>query len=243
MADRRADEVFQRIGTAIARGDVAPGDTLPIEAALMEAHDAGRSTIREAVRSLSDLGMVRTGARRGTVVRPRAEWKLLNRPLLDWLLDSPAHRDATLAGITELRRTVEPAAAEKAAQRATRREIIALETACLAMEEAAARNDPAAAVLADQAFHRALLAATGNPVLGALGAVLDGALAAFLAATAVHMDRYRANLPNHLAVLAAVRRGDPAAARAAMDAMITYTDDQLRAADAAAAQTGADDVP
>src|SRR5690606_4825801 len=79
--DRRSRGVVTSSGTERARrtlaylrrkittGEWAVGTRIPIEPELAETLGVGRSTIREAVRSLASIGMLETLPGRGTFVR------------------------------------------------------------------------------------------------------------------------------------------------------------------------------
>ena len=81
--EKRADEVLDWLGTAIARGDYPVGQTIPTEPELMELCDVGRSTVREAIRVLGSLGVVETALRRGTVVTVLLPAFRLRQPNVD----------------------------------------------------------------------------------------------------------------------------------------------------------------
>jgi GntR family transcriptional regulator len=64
----RYQEIMRAISDDIASGRVAVGDRLPTEEELGVLYDAGRHTIREAIRGLVELGMVERRPRVGTRV-------------------------------------------------------------------------------------------------------------------------------------------------------------------------------
>jgi GntR family galactonate operon transcriptional repressor len=174
--------------------------------------------VREAVKILAAKGLVSVGPRHGTRVRPLSEWNFLDRDVLAWTGTGPMARELLLA-LEETRRVVEPAAAALAAQRATPAERTGLRAAYAYM--VAAQADPGAATQADKAFHIAILHATHNPVLGGFRTGLEAILDAVFA---VAIPALTPNLPNHEAVLEAIERGDPAAARAAMERLLDVTE-------------------
>ncbi len=223
-----ADGVLDRIGSAIASERYPAGSAIPTEAELMESLGVGRSSVREAIRVLASLGMVETAPRRGTIVAPRAEWNMLNRDVMRWMMGSELHKQDLLGAINEARRIFEPASAGLAARKASRMQIIAIETAYAEMEDAATRGDPDAAIQADRNFHLAVQRATSNPILGAFDAALDVILGLLFSVTANHMDNFRANLGNHLGVLEAIRRKDPQAAEQAMIDTIEFTTRKMK---------------
>lgn len=64
----RYQEIMRTISEDISSGRVGVGDRLPTEGELCALHNAGRHTIREAIRGLVDLGMVERRPRVGTRV-------------------------------------------------------------------------------------------------------------------------------------------------------------------------------
>ncbi len=66
-----ADDVASRLQQKIQDGDFAIGEKLPTEPELMAVFGVGRSTIREAVRNLSNAGLVRVQQGLGTFVEQK----------------------------------------------------------------------------------------------------------------------------------------------------------------------------
>ena len=99
-------------------GERAPGDALPNEDDLASRFGVSRSSVREAVKTLSAKGLIESRQRVGARVRARADWHMLDPDLLAWHPD--IRRDRPLvASLLEARRIIEPAAAELAAERAS----------------------------------------------------------------------------------------------------------------------------
>lgn len=235
MADkgriRRSDSILDYLGLAIASGQIAEGDLIPTEAELMDQFQVGRSSVREAIAALVGHGMLTASPRRGTVVNERLRWNTLNRDVLRWLMQDQASKPEILEAIDEARRIFEPASAALVAVRATRIQLIEIETAYVQMEEAARLGDVEAAILADRAFHHAILKATGNPILEAFESALDTVLGLLFSVAANHMENFRANLGNHLDILEAIRRRDAEGAELAMRKTINFTSDKLKNAE------------
>lgn len=195
----------------IMSGRLAEGATLDI-AALQEEFDVSLTVLREALKVLAAKGMVDARPKRGTFVRPRADWSLLDADVLRWQFARQA-RPSLFEDLHELRGIVEPGAASLAAARATDEDIAALDAALATMAEAGA--DPAAAVTADLAFHRALLAATHNELLLRMEIVIETGLAE--RDRMVHGAQGSTDpVPSHKAVVEAIRRHNPAQAAQAM---------------------------
>src|SRR5918996_3378534 len=199
-------QIVHAIGLQILSGEIQPGEVLPLDSAL----PASRTVLREAIKVLAAKGLVESRPKTGTRVRPRQSWNLLDPDVLAWQREG-APSALFLRKLTEVRQIVEPAAAELAAQRATAREVAVMEEAFSDMESAlAARElDYERFDLADMRFHRAILQACHNDLLEQMSAVVVGALLVSFQATSRLSGRARASLPNHRAILEAIRGQEP----------------------------------
>ncbi|MGH3098078.1 MAG: FadR/GntR family transcriptional regulator [Streptosporangiales bacterium] len=197
----------------IINGDLAPGTVLdPRE--LEREYDASRTVIREALRVLSAKGLVDARPKRGTFIRPREDWNLLDPDVLRWQYEQ---REDTgfLDNLAEVRAIVEPAGARLAARRRTDGDLEAMRES---LEESAAA-DSSGIVAADLRFHRALLFSTHNELLQRMELVIETGLRA--RDLLVHgQESWADSLPAHRRVLDAVEDGDEAAAEAAMNALL-----------------------
>jgi GntR family transcriptional regulator, galactonate operon transcriptional repressor len=206
-------QTVEIIARRILAGEIAAGATLNI-AALQEELDVSLTALREALKVLSAKGIVDARQRRGTFVRPRADWNLLDGDVIRWqFAEGPDPR--LLDQLHEVRSIIEPAAARLAASRATDADLVALDAALNAM--AAADGRPSAAVAADLRFHNALLTATHNELLEHMEVVIETGLAE--RDRLVHgggIDPHDDPVPSHRAVVDAIRARDEAAAEGAM---------------------------
>ena len=155
--------VVDILGQRIAAGHYAEGETLPIEQELADSLDVGRNALREAVKVLSGKGLIKTAPRAGTRIRPRQDWNLLDPDVLKWHADPDTATRTFMLDLIEMRRIIEPKAAELAAVRATRDDVAAILSA---YEKMAARDaDQETRIAADIDFHSAILKASHNEVL------------------------------------------------------------------------------
>ncbi len=217
--------VVDELGRRIVGGAWAPGDALPVEDALAAGIGVSRGLLREAVKALVAKGMLHVRPRTGTRVLPPEHWNHLDRDVLRWKQAGDAA--ALLRDTGELRRIVEPEAARLAAERAGPDDVQALYASLAAMEAAAANPDRSGYVEADIAFHRALLDASGNRLLGSLGRAVDIALEHSFVVSTRTPGAVEASLPGHRAVVQAVESGDPAAAAAAVLAIIEAAEREI----------------
>jgi GntR family transcriptional regulator, transcriptional repressor for pyruvate dehydrogenase complex len=157
------EEVVTRLRELIESDRFVAGDRLPSERSLSEALRVGRSTIREALRTLEALGLIELRQGRGAFVSAkslRADGEL---PFADW----PRGYRWRIADVIEARVEIERGAAALAARRRSTRDLERMQAALDGFTEATARGDLSALVLADVAFHDAV-AESANPVLASM---------------------------------------------------------------------------
>ena len=216
------------LGVAIVTGRYKPGDTLPGEVAFSQQMKVSRSAYREAIRILAAKGLVASRPKAGTRVSPYQRWNLLDPEVLAWMFEAEPPK-GFVRDLFELRLVVEPAAAEFAAQRRAGRELARMGHALEEMEKYGL--DTAEGRAADQAFHGAILEATRNATLVALG----GTIGAAVSWTTIFKQRKRKlprdPIPDHRRVYDAIANADPAAARAAMHDLVrmAFEDTEMQA--------------
>lgn len=218
-------EVVRRLGLRIVRGDHAHGDIIDIEA-LESEFSVSKTVIREALRVLGAKGLVDSRPKRGTFVRERAAWDLLDSDVMQWRREAHLDADQLLSDLSELRDTIEPAAAKLAAARHTAEDLDALWAAFEAF--ATAGDDVARLIAADLDFHRLLLQATHNELFVRLDVVITHALEARNRIQHHPEARWMDPVPDHRAVLEAVAARDPEAAERAMKHALRESDEDLR---------------
>jgi GntR family transcriptional regulator, galactonate operon transcriptional repressor len=207
------------LASRILSGEIPEGATLDLMA-LREELDVSLTALREALKVLSAKGLVDARQKRGTFVRPRAFWNMLDVDVMRWRSAGPPDMDL-LGNLTEVRSVVEPAAARMAAERATEADLEALASALGRMA------DPAEdAVQADLDFHRALFGATHNQLLIEMQRVLANGLA--MRDKVVHGAEHADDpVPSHKLVLERIRASDAVGAEAAMRALLDKADEDF----------------
>jgi GntR family transcriptional repressor for pyruvate dehydrogenase complex len=179
-----AEQVAMQIAAMVQNGRWKPGDKLPPESYLCASLGVGRSSLREALKSLAFIGMVRMRAGDGTYVA-EPPTGVLDRILAKGLLKS--ERD--LADVCETRMVLETEMAGLAAERATPEDVQLMETVILAGGEilsAASRTTPQTGCAptstrqgyseVDLKFHLAVAHACHNKLLERLLADIRGLL-------------------------------------------------------------------
>jgi GntR family galactonate operon transcriptional repressor len=171
--ERLSEKVAGSIGRRIVSGAYQPGQTLPTEPKIQREFGVSRTAVREAVRLLSAKGLTVSRPKIGTRVRPTVDWNMLDPDVLRWQLDEHPTKEF-IQSLFEMREIIEPAAASRAAERATEVEIAALGAAMDGIQNEE-RGSPAQ-IQADIAFHMTILEASRNPMLRSVGAMIKSAL-------------------------------------------------------------------
>ncbi len=120
---RLYEEVAEQIKQSIFDGQFQPGDRLPSERELCQIFNVGRPAVREALRTLSVMGLVdvQTG-RRGSTVKNYDinEYVEAMRQQLVWLIRV---EEKTIVDLWEFRRFIELGIAQLAARNATQEDL------------------------------------------------------------------------------------------------------------------------
>jgi GntR family transcriptional repressor for pyruvate dehydrogenase complex len=173
---RVTDDAITSIRHMILTGELAPGDRLPPEADLAANLGLSRTSLREAVRALTVLGVIDTRQGDGSYITGLGPELLLGA--LGLAVD--LQREEAIPDLIAVRRILEPAATALAATRVTAvdlEEIRSYIRADLDYEQVGEYIE------LDWEFHHAIACAAGNPLLSVL---LDG-----LAAPTVRMRVWR----------------------------------------------------
>ena len=217
---RLRQQVEGQLRTAIVSKQVSEGERLPSEAELAEQFSVSRSTIREALRSLTASGLIvkSPGAGGGSFVR-----KLDIHTFGEMLSESVALfvdlGNAHASEVAALRDLLEIPAARLAAENRTSEDVALLFEIVQAQKEITS-DDPAVPNL-DIRFHTAIAAAGRNRVLNAFVFALHA-----VNQPVTHIDLTpeigRKTVAQHLQVVRAIEAGDPAAAEAAIRKHLDY---------------------
>lgn len=210
------EQVIAEIAGQIDTGTWPPGHRLPSVAELAVELDVGRSTVREAVQALAHRGVLDVVQGRGTFVTPAAgdALRLQRTEALD---------------VYEARRGLEVEAARLAALRRDDDDLVALRRAAATRREARSAGVVSEWAAADLELHRAVFAATHNPVLQRLFDTLaDAQIVAFTRQTHDPGSSVDTSA-EHDALVVAVSERDPLAAMTAARGYLEACEADLRA--------------
>jgi branched-chain amino acid transport system permease protein len=202
------DSLAATLQRMIVDAEIAEGERLPPERELAAALGVSRASVRDALRRLELIGLVDRRPGRGTVVvdphRSELSGDLLER------LDVPVR---TLKEVMDLRATLEPPIAARAAARATRADLRRLHEVQSALE---APHSLDAGIELDVRFHSEIARATHNPLLVRLVDIASEWFGASRGAALQTEKRRQAMLVAHRTILQAIEARDPDAAERAM---------------------------
>jgi GntR family transcriptional regulator, transcriptional repressor for pyruvate dehydrogenase complex len=220
---RAREQVEQQLRKAIHDGVYGLGERLPSETALTECFSVSRTTIREALRTLVEEGLItRTpGARGGSFVE-RVDHHALSERMLRPLNSTLKLGSISYEEVSGLRDLLEVPVAELAAQHRTDRHIEILHDV-IEQEKAITSDDPEVPNL-NAMFHITLGEASGNRLLAAIIQTLHRSTRP-LSYIDTSRDVGRDSVRHHIAILKAVQAGDAGAARDAMRNHLRYLDD------------------
>ncbi|MEB0203072.1 MULTISPECIES: FadR/GntR family transcriptional regulator [Cryobacterium] len=236
--ERRAWQlVLESIEGELLSGRLRPGDRLAPERSLAASLGVGRSSVREAIRVLEVLGLIRTATGSGPtsgaiiVALPGGGMSALMRlqvaaqgfPVED-VVKTRLVLEAAV--VTELAEAHDPASLEPASLEPAEQLLDAM--------DAPGRTESEFLAL-DAQFHLALAEATGNQVITATMAGLRSAIEAYARAGVAALGSWAETSARlrleHREIVACIRAADPAAARRAVQAHIAgyYAETRLTA--------------
>ena len=206
---RLHEQVAKQIERLIAKGVLKPGDRLPPERELAVNFGVGRSSVRDAIRTLEVIGIVESRQGHGTVVREVSPDALVV-PLASVLM----RKREMIAELLDVRRMIEPALAARAARNATTEEIAHLDDILRRQREKMRRGEPG--VEEDSEFHYAIAVAARNTVVLQVLDVLMDLLRESRTRSLQVPGRLERSFAGHQRVVRAIKRRDSAAAERAV---------------------------
>jgi GntR family transcriptional repressor for pyruvate dehydrogenase complex len=203
------DRVVEHVRRLIENGGLKPGDRLPGERDLAHELGVSRPSVRSGLEALEAMGVVVSRRGAGTFIADGPP-DLGTEPLS---LLASLHR-FTPAEMFEARLVLEVGIAGLAAQHAEGEPLAAM--AEEVTEMFASLDDPAAFLLHDVRFHRAVAAGCGNRVLAALMEMVAAQFYELRRETVERARNLRDSAEMHRRIFRAIRARDPDGARLAM---------------------------
>lgn len=231
-----SEEIADRLISSILNGRFKFGERLPPERDLAKYLGVGRPSIREAMRTLSVIGLVEVRPGEGTFVVDKHSDFLAKAFSWSVLLDA-----GTAQEVIETRIAIESELAGLAAKRASAAEVARLRD--LLAEMQAGRGNAKRFSAADLAFHLALGSAANNQALNRLLQAIQSLLRQWIQRALSLPSAYEKALVQHERLVAAIEAGDDVEARAAMRAHLEEMGETLLSSLTAGSDSAVADAP
>ncbi len=209
---RLYEQIVDQIEHQILSGNLNPGDKLPSERELGEQFGVSRTAVREAMKALTQRGLVEIHPGRGTFVTDETSQAI--RHSLGLMMKGDNLEGAR--NLVEVREILEPEIAAMAATRASEENILSMQEAVVSMD--ASLQDVDSFIEADLDFHLALAEGTQNSLILVLIDTLIDVLRELRKRTSLSSGGLQRAQKHHKLILEAVAQRDAEAARERMRA-------------------------
>ena len=162
QTDRISNVIVDQIKDAVFQKKLKAGDKLPSERQLMDQFKTSRVTIREAIRTLEQFGILETrrGTEGGAFIRdPNTKF------VSNFLQDMFSMGKIKISNLTEARMAIEPFSVRLATERITEDSLEKVRQNIQEARECLDRKNKNDARLLDLEFHRLIAQASQNPVI------------------------------------------------------------------------------
>jgi GntR family transcriptional repressor for pyruvate dehydrogenase complex len=207
------EQVASQLADQITQGRWLVGEKLPSESELCSTMGIGRSTLREALKSLAFIGMIRMRPGEGTYVAGGAA-NLAERILARGFLKTEKQFD----DVGEARQILETELVALAAVRAEPADLERMESILAQMERSLTTGEGPAYALLDVEFHLAIARASRNTILLDLLSAIRGLLQEWIIKSQELPGVKENAQAHHAKILAALRQRNPEKARRLMRA-------------------------
>lgn len=232
-AEKLSQTVVHQIELLILRGILRPGERLPSERELSEKLGVSRPSLREAVASLQDRGLLTSRPNAGIFVAD-----VLGSAFAPGLVALFSSHEEAVFDYVSFRRDMEGLAAERAAKLGSDTDLRVIATIFAKMEAAHQKRDPTDEAELDANFHMAIIEASHNVVMLHMMRSMYDLLrqGVFYNRQIMFKNRLTRDhlLDQHRAINLGVQARDPVAARTAVDAHMNFIEhamaDQIKAA-------------
>ncbi len=189
----------------VQQNNLRPGDKLPSERELSEKLNAGRSSVREALRALELLGLIETRRGEGTFLKSYRHNRLIDILGLFILRDYKTKKD-----LVEMRKILEIDAVRLACKRATSKHFEEMERILDAAKERIDMGE--IPTEEDYQFHRVICRSSRNSILHRIWTPLVEYSGSVRNESLAREGRARTALEEHRAIMEAIKAGDEAVA-------------------------------
>lgn len=224
--EKLAQAVIRQIEGLILRGILRPGERLPAERELSEQMKVSRPSLREALADLQDRGLLTSKAGAGVYVAD-----VLGSAFAPALVNLFSNHDEAVFDYISFRRDMEGLAAERAARLGSDTDLKVIDTIFQKMEAAHSKRNPATEAHLDADFHLSIIEASHNIIMLHMMRSMYELLREGVFYNRTIMFRQRTTrdtlLDQHRQINVALQNRDADAARAAVEAHLTFVETAL----------------
>ena len=206
-------KIIDQIRTAILAGRLKPGDILPPEKELMEQFGVSKQTLRESLRALEHMGLidVRKGIGGGAHI-VEVDIEVTKQSLANFLY----FKNLSIENLSELRKLLEPHAAEKAARDFSKEDLAHLKKLNDMARDSLNKNFLEEMSHNEINFHRVIAKNTDNPILILILDFVENLLEDFKKVLKPDLVFSKSVLDAHDKIFEAIANKDPQKASAEM---------------------------
>ena len=161
------DEVVRQIEANINAGVLAVGSKLPTESELCSQFGVGRSTVREAIKILAAKGTITFITGKGAFINDVEKFSF--ETISQWFTS----KHTELGELLEVRLAIEPLTVRLAIENAPKKSIQKIVDIEDEFVKASSKLDIVALAKLDEAFHSAIIEASGNGLLVKIGKLIN----------------------------------------------------------------------
>ncbi len=217
--------VINEIGHGIVTGQFPVGSVLASDAVMMETYGVSRTVLREALKTLEAKGMVEARPKVGTRVTPTNRWSFFDPQVLSWhFYAKPDQR--FFESLFDVRNALQERAVRLAAERRTAEHVRLMKYWLHQME--LANGNLEAHGLSGLEIHRTIAESSGNALLRSVTGIVELTMALALKSLGDDKDNpyLCAGIAAYTELVAAIEKGLPDAAAAALETLINLDNRQ-----------------
>lgn len=203
-------DIVKNLIKYLTAGQVKPGERLPSERQLSEQIGVGRTTLREALKTLNVLGIIDVRPGDGNYLR-ESDSRILSQ-VLEWGIYLGERR---IVDLLEARQKLEVDIVDLASVRRTEADLEELGEILRQMKESKSDNRKYAEV--DTAFHMKLAEISRNSILSEMLLSILPLLTEWIYSDVEKYKKIEISIQEHTDIYDAIKRGDSRAASIAME--------------------------
>lgn len=207
-----SDKVIAAIKKDIASGRLKKGEKIPAEPELMEIYQVGRSTIREAIKTLAISGILKVQQGSGTFVASKIRDESLTQRL----------RRADFEEVNTVRAVLENEIVRLACTNRTAADIENMQELLLQRKKAIEASQPKKCMDADVGFHISIAKAAGNKVLSDLYENFSLVLHDFFEKREENIGHFSRSQQSHEDLAAAIAKQDQKSAEQLLKSILHH---------------------